>query len=194
MQIRTLGFLVSLVRGVLEAMAGLEGALAAAMHKPGKGKAAVQTSATKPTDLQSANAKLAASNPSSQTDVSKPGAKAGVIDEEPALDLEAPSPKELSFVDEEGHAGMEGSKPAGAHVHIPVKPPGSSGKQESKGPSGIVLLLMYCIGFLKLPLLVSLIPTAAFQLTVAIMPECHNLHPCCIHEMSVLFTHHAAGT
>ena len=168
-------------------MAGLEGALAAAMRKPGKGNAAAQTSATKPSDPQSANAKLAACNPKSccQTESSKPAAKAGANDEEPAHDTEAPSPKELSFVDEEGHGGVESDKPAGAAMHIPAKPPVSSGKQKSKGPSGPLQLLMYHIGFLKLPLLVSLVHTAAFQmeflLDVASMPEPHQLHSCCIH-------------
>ncbi|KAK9817468.1 hypothetical protein WJX74_007322 [Apatococcus lobatus] len=155
-QIRSLAFLISLVRGVLEAMAGLEAALAAAMRKPGK--AAAQPSSTKPTDLQPSNTKLTPSHPAAGADMDNPmsAVKVEALGQEDVHDVEAPSPKEQSFVDGNDAGAAESGKPVGGTITVPAKAPGSGGKQMRKKPPRPLQLLMYCIGFLKLPLMLVL--------------------------------------
>lgn len=154
-QIRALGFLIGVVKGVLEAMAGLEGALAAAMRKPGK--AALKPSSTRPSDVQPSHPKHVPAHPTAGHDGADMAAakKLGAIEQDDMLDVEAPSPKQLSFVDDHEHGTVGKGNAGHMPALVPAKPPKSSGRQKSKRPSRPLALLMYCIGFLKLPLLVS---------------------------------------
>lgn len=139
-----MAFTVSLARGVMEAMAGLEAALAAATQSSGARKPLVGKADAAPQSTLPPEAGPLKSNPAKNVDGD--GHREAL-----PHDIEAPSPKELSFVEDHPPQGV---KPAAAKQASGTAS-GAGKRQKGAGPPRVQQALMYGIGFLKLPLMVS---------------------------------------